>query len=88
MDKWILLKSKTNYECPSSQHLSAGGRAEGRHGGVGAVPGSGDDVGGEGPTVVSALGTGIQIPGCVGCVRYGAPMSPGLVGLIEGCQRV
>lgn len=57
-------------------------------GGGGAVPGSGDDVGGEGPTVVSALGTGIQIPGCVGCVRYGAPMSPGLVGLIEVCQRV
>lgn len=54
----------------------------------GAVPGSGDDVGGEGPTVASALGTGIQIPGCVGSVRYGARISPGLVGMIEGCQRV
>lgn len=63
-----------------------GERAEGGYGG--AVPGSGDSVGREGPTVGSALGTGIQTAGCVGWVRYSARMSPGLVGMIEGCQGV
>lgn len=54
----------------------------------GAMPGSGGGVGREGPPVGSALGTGIQAAGCVGWVRYGAHMSPGLVGMIEGSRGV
>lgn len=55
---------------------------------MGAMPGSGGGVGREGPPVGSALGTGIQAAGCVGWVRYGAHMSPGLVGMIEGSRGV
>lgn len=85
MDEQILLKSKTNYECPSSQHPWAGGRAEGGY--RGAAPGCRDGVGGEGPAVGSALGTGIQTAGCEGWVRYVVYVwAPGSLGWWRGVE--
>jgi len=54
----------------------------------GAVPGSRDGVGGQGPAVGWGLGTDMLTAGCLGWVRYGACMSPGLVGMNEGYQGV
>lgn len=88
MDDRILLKSKTNYECLPVFKTPLTGRESWRRMWVGAMPGSGGGVGREGPPVGSALGTGIQAAGCVGWVRYGAHMSPGLVGMIEGSRGV